>query len=177
MLPRSVCHLAYVGIQIQGQGAQHSRSRACELGVQFVVEGSVRKAGDRFRVTIQLIDAENDSHIRAEHYDRKLEDIFAIQGEISQAIVATLLGRVEPARRERAEHKPTENMAAYELVLGGKLLHHRSNRQSNEEALSMIVRAIATDPNYAHAWKACISAQAWGYGWVEDTWRQNGMWS
>ncbi len=148
--------------------ALNIREVARELGVQFVVEGSVRKAGDRVRVTVQLIDAENDSHIWAERYDRKLEDIFAIQDEISQAIAATLLGCVEAARRERAERKPTENMAAYELVLGGKLLHHRSNRQSNEEALSMIERAIATDPNYAHAWKACISAQAWGYGWVED---------
>jgi adenylate cyclase len=61
-------------------------------------------------------------------------------------------------------------MAAYELVLRGKLLHHRSNQESNKEALDMIERAIAIDPNYAHAhaWKACLSAQAWGYGWVED---------
>ncbi|MEE8332562.1 MAG: adenylate/guanylate cyclase domain-containing protein [Alphaproteobacteria bacterium] len=143
---------------------------ARELGVQYVAEGSVRKAGDRVRVTIQLIDAETDRHIWAERYDRKLEDIFAIQDEISQAIVATLPGRVEAARRERAAHKPTDNMAAYELVLGGKLLHHRSMRDSNREALDMIERAIAIDPKYAHAhaWKACISAQAWGYGWVED---------
>ncbi len=143
---------------------------ARELGVQYVVEGSVRKAGDRVRVTVQLIDAETDRHVWAERYDRKLEDIFAIQDEISQAIVATLPGRVEAARRERAAHKPTDNMAAYELVLGGKLLHHRSDRQSNEAALDMVKRAIAIDPNYAHAhaWKACISAQAWGYGWVED---------
>ena len=143
---------------------------ARELGVQFVVEGSVRRAGDRVRVTVQLIDAETDRHIWAERYDRKLEDIFAIQDEISQAIVATLPGRVEAARREQAERKHTDNMAAYELVLGGKLLHHRSNRQSNKEALDMIERAIAIDPKYAHAhaWKACISAQAWGYGWVED---------
>ncbi len=143
---------------------------ARELGVQYVAEGSVRKAGDRVRVSIQLIDAETDRHIWAERYDRKLEDIFAIQDEISQAIVATLPGRVEAARRERAARKPTDNMAAYELVLGGKLLHHRSMRESNKEALDMIERAIAIDPKYAHAhaWKACISAQAWGYGWVED---------
>ena len=143
---------------------------ASELGVQYVVEGSVRKAGDRVRVTVQLIDAETDRHIWAERYDRKLEDIFAIQDEISQAIVATLPGRVEAARRERAARKPTDNMAAYELVLGAKVLHHRSRRQSNQEALDMIQRAIAIDPKYAHAhaWKACILAQARTYGWVKD---------
>ena len=143
---------------------------ASELGVQYVVEGSVRKAGDRVRVTVQLIDAETDRHIWAERYDRNLEDIFAIQDEISQAIVATLPGRVEAARRKRAARKPTDNMAAYELVLGAKVLHHRSRRQSNQEALDMIQRAIATDPKYAHAhaWKACILAQARTYGWVKD---------
>ncbi len=140
------------------------------LGVQFVVEGSVRKAGHRVRVAVQLIDAETDRHIWAERYDRDLEDIFAIQDEITQTIVATLPGRVEAARRERAERKPTDNMAAYELVLGGKVLHHQSSRQSNQEALDLVERAIAIDPKYAHAhaWKACILGQAWTYGWVED---------
>jgi adenylate cyclase len=143
---------------------------ARELGVQYVVEGSVRKAGSRVRVTVQLIDAETDHHIWAERFDRDLEDIFAIQDEITQTIVATLPGRVEAARRERAARKPTGSMAAYELVLGGKLLHHQSNRASNKEALDMVGRAIAIDPNYAHAqaWKACIMGQAWTYGWLED---------
>ncbi len=143
---------------------------ASELGVQYVVEGSVRKAGDRVRVTVQLIDAETDRHVWAERYDRNLEDIFAIQDEISQAIVATLPGRVEAARRKRAARKPTDNMAAYELVLGAKVLHHRSSRQSNQEALDMVQRAIAIDPKYAHAyaWKACILAQARMYGSVKD---------
>ena len=143
---------------------------ARELGVQFVVEGSVRKAGNRVRVTAQLIDAETDHHVWAERYDRDLEDIFAIQDEITQTIVATLPGRVEAARRERSANKPTESMAAYELVLGGKLLHHQSNRQSNPRALEMVERAITIDPNYAHAhaWRACILGQAWSYGWSED---------
>ena len=143
---------------------------ARELGVQFALEGSVRKAGNRVRVTAQLIDAEADRHIWAERYDRDLEDIFAIQDEISQAIVSTLPGRVEAARRERAARKPTENMAAYELVLGAKVLHHRSERHSNKKALEMIERAVALDPNYAHAhaWKACITGQAWINHWVDD---------
>ena len=143
---------------------------ARELGVQYVVEGSVRKAGNRVRVTVQLIDAETDRHIWAERYDRDLEDIFEIQDEITRTIVATLPGRVEAARQERAARKPTDNMAAYELVIGGKLLHHRSQRDSNREARDMVERAIVLDPNYAHAhaWKACIMAQAWTHGWIED---------
>lgn len=143
---------------------------AGELGVQYIVEGSVRKAGVRVRITVQLIDAETDRHVWAERYDRNLEDIFAIQDEVSQAIVATLPRRVEAARRERAARKPPDNMAAYELVLGAKTLHHRSNPQDNREALDLVGRAIAVDPKYAHAhaWRACILGQAWTNGWVQD---------
>ena len=119
---------------------------ARELGVQYVVEGSVRKAGKRVRVTVQLIDAETDRHVWAERYDRDLEDIFAIQDEVTTAIVATLPGRVEDAARDRAARKPTANMAAYECVLTGKLLHHRSNREDNLRAQDMLERAIALDP-------------------------------
>ena len=79
---------------------------ARELGVEYVVEGSVRKVGDRVRVTVQLIDAQTDRHVWAERYDRKLEDIFAIQDEVTGAIVGTLPGRVEAATQERAKRKP-----------------------------------------------------------------------
>ncbi len=84
---------------------------AREFGVDYVLEGSVRKAGDRVRVTVQLIDGETDRHIWAERYDRKLEDIFAIQDEVTRAIVATLPGRVEAATHDRAKRKTTDNMA------------------------------------------------------------------
>ena len=143
---------------------------ARELDVQYVVEGSVRKAGNRVRVTVQLIDAESDHHIWAERFDRDMEDIFAIQDEITSAIVATLPGRVEAAARGRAERKPTGNMAAYECVLEAKILHHRSNRADNARAVGLIRRAIELDPQYAHAhaWHACILGQQWGYGWCED---------
>ena len=104
---------------------------AREFGVDYVLEGSVRKAGDRVRVTVQLIDAETDRHVWAERYDRELEDIFAIQDEMTRAIVATLPGRVEAATHDRAKRKPTDNMAAYECVLAAKVLHHRSNREDN----------------------------------------------
>jgi len=143
---------------------------AAQVGVQYVVEGSVRKAGNRVRVTVQLIDAISDRHIWAERYDRDLEDIFAIQDEVTSAIVATLPGRIEAARYDRAERKPTANMAAYEYVLTGKVLHHRSAREDNVEAQRMLDGAIALDPKYAHAhaWKACVLGQAWVYGWCED---------
>jgi adenylate cyclase len=150
---------------------------AREFGVHYVVEGSVRKAADRVRVTVQLIDAETDRHIWAERYDRKIEDIFAIQDEITCAIVGTLPGRVEAARHERAKRKPTQSMAAYEYVLAGKILHHRSTIDDNIEAQRLLDRAIALDPKYAHAhaWKACVLGQTWVYNWCADresTWNQ-----
>jgi adenylate cyclase len=143
---------------------------AREFDVEYVLEGSVRKAGDRVRVTVQLIDAQTDRHIWAERYDRKLEDIFAIQDEVTGAIVATLPGRVEAATQERAKRKRTDNMAAYECVMAAKVLHHRSLREDNAEAQLLLDRALALDPNYAHAhaWKACVLGQTWGYGWCAD---------
>ncbi len=143
---------------------------AREFGVDYLLEGSVRKAGDRIRVTVQLIDAETDRHIWAERYDRQLEDIFDIQDEMTRAIVATLPGRVEAARHDRAKRKPTDNMAAYECVLAAKVLHHRSTREDNAEAQRLLNRALALDPNYAHAhaWKACVLGQTWVYDWCAD---------
>jgi adenylate cyclase len=143
---------------------------AKEFAVDYVLEGSVRKAGDRIRVTVQLIDAEADRHVWAERYDRELADIFAIQDEMTRAIVATLPGRVEAAAHDRVKRKPTDNMAAYECVLAAKVLHHRSTREDNAEAQRLLERAIALDPNYAHAhaWRACVLGQTWVYSWCAD---------
>jgi adenylate cyclase len=146
------------------------RDVAQKLGAQYIVEGSVRKAGERLRVTVQLIDTANDSHIWAEKYDRKLDDIFEIQDQVTTAIVATLPGRVEAAQQEQVARKTPVNMAAYELVLAAKVLHHRSDRDAIFEAKKLIERALELDPDYAHAhaWRGCIHAQIWVYGWCED---------
>ncbi|GLQ05746.1 adenylate/guanylate cyclase domain-containing protein [Sneathiella chinensis] len=153
------------------------QSVASELGAKYALEGSVRKAGNRVRITVQLIDAEADKHIWAEKYDRELEDIFAIQDEVTSSIVATLSSRMEAVTQERAKRKRPESMAAYECLLTGKRLHHSSNREANEQALSYLNRAIALDPNYAHAhaWRACVLGQGWVHGWCEneeETWNE-----
>ncbi len=150
--------------------AVNLREVAQKLGAQYLVEGSVRKAGDRLRVTVQLIDTASDAHIWAERYDRKLDDIFAIQDEVTAAIVATLPGRLEAAQHDQLARKKPSSMAAYECVLTAKVLHHRSTRQDNAEALKLIDRAVELDPEYAHAhaWRGCILGQAWSYGWCAD---------
>ncbi len=141
-----------------------------KLGAQYIVEGSVRKAGNRVRVTVQLIDSDNDGHVWAEKYDRDLDDIFAIQDEVISAVVATLPGRIEASQQEGLTRKKPSNFAAYECVLAAKVLHHRSTREANVEATKLIDRAIKLDPDYAHAhaWSGCIRGQAWGYGWCDD---------
>ncbi len=146
------------------------REIAQKLGAQYLVEGSVRKSGGQLRVTAQLIDTASDTHIWAERYDRKLDDVFAIQDELTAAIVATLPGRVEAAQQDLVARKTPASMAAYECVLAAKVRHHRSNRAENEEALKLITRAVELDPDYAHAhaWRGCILGQAWGYGWCAD---------
>jgi adenylate cyclase len=148
----------------------NAREVAEKLGAQYLVEGSVRKIGDRVRVTVQLIDAVNDSHIWADKYDRKLDDIFAIQDEVTSAISATLPGRVEAAQRDQLARTKPANMAAYECALTAKVLHHRSTAADNAQAQELINRALALDPNYAHAhaWRACILGQCWVNSWCGD---------
>jgi adenylate cyclase len=156
-------------MKYKGQ-AVNVRDIAKALDVQYVVEGSVRRAGNRVRITVQLIDGETDRHVWAEKYDRDLEDIFAIQDEVVRTIVAILPGRIEAATRARAEHKPTSSMAAFECVMSARLLHHRATREDNVQATAMVERAIELDPRYAHAraWRACILGQAWVNGYSGD---------
>jgi adenylate cyclase len=153
----------------KGQAA-NLREVARKLGARYLVEGSVRKAGDRLRITVQLIDTASDAHIWAERYDRKLDDVFAIQDEITAAIVATLPGRLEAAQHDQLARMKPSSMAAYECVLAAKVLHHRSMREDNVEALKLVDRALQLDPDYAHAhaWRGCILGQSFTYGWCKD---------
>ena len=111
--------------------------------MEYAVEGSVRKAGNRVRISAQLIEVETGNHIWAERYDRELEDIFAVQDEVARAIVAVLPGRVEKAVAERGQRKPTDNMKAYEFVLRGTMHWTRLNAEMmawNGDALNMLGR-------------------------------------
>lgn len=147
------------------------------LGAKYVVEGSVRKAGNRVRVTVQLIDAETDAHIWAEKYDRDLEDIFEVQDEITSTIAAVLPGRIEAVHQKQIQRKTPDNMAAYECVMAGKTLHHRSTPEDNARAQEFLSKALSIDPDYAHAhaWKACVIGQSWVHNWCDDrdaTWEK-----
>jgi TolB-like protein len=95
---------------------------ARELNVRYIVEGSVRRIGDRIRITAQLIDADSGSHIWGERYDRNLTDVFSVQDQLVQKIVSTLVGRVQAADIERASRKPPTSLAAYEYVLKANAL-------------------------------------------------------
>jgi TolB-like protein len=119
-----------------------------ELGVGCVVEGSVRRAGNRIRVTAQLVEVTTGSHLWAEHYDRDLQDIFAVQDEIAQTVVATLVGRLTASGADRARSKPTEHWAAYDFFLQGR---ECVNRYDVETAEPLLRRATELDPDFAQA--------------------------
>ena len=93
-----------------------------ELDAQYLVEGSVRRIGDRLRITAQLVDTRSGHHLWAERFDRKQEDIFAVQDQVVRTIVATLVGRLRAASAAQAKHKPPTSLAAYECVLRGYAL-------------------------------------------------------
>jgi adenylate cyclase len=133
-----------------------------DLGVHYVVEGSVRRSGNRVRLTVQLIDATTGNHVWAERYDRDFVDLFDLQDELTRAIVATLPGRLGAAEAERLRRKPPSDMAAFDYLLAGKIHHHRATPEDNDEALRLLDKAIALDPQFAqaYAWKACTLGQA-----------------
>jgi len=125
---------------------------ARQLNVGYVIEGSVRKSGGRVRITAQLIDAHKDSHLWAERYDRDLNDIFALQDEISQAIVAALKISLLPQERETIESRSTQNPEAYRLYLLARYYRAQYTPRSQEIALRFCWRALEIDPSYARAW-------------------------
>lgn len=126
--------------------------RLCdELGVRYVLEGSVRKVGERVRIVAQLIDGETGGNLWADRYDRKLADVFVVQDEITHRIVESLRVRLLPNERKAIEKDPTENLEAYEHYLRGRQFFHRQARSSLEIAKRLFLRAIELDPNYARA--------------------------
>jgi adenylate cyclase len=141
-----------------------------ELAVANIVEGSVRKAGNRIRLTAQLIDAASGNHIWADRYDRELTDLFDVQDEIVEAIVGVIPGRIEAAFAGRLKRKPPGDMAAYDCLLSAKAALLRATREDNAEAQRLLYRAIELEPDYpaAWAWKACIQAQAFYMGFSDD---------
>ena len=135
---------------------------ARELGVRYIAEGSVRKAGDRIRVTAQLVDAANGKEVWAQRFDRDLTDVFEVQNEVVQAIVALMTTRLEGAALEIAKRKEVASLDAYDCVLRAKYHHHRVTKEDNAEAVRLSELAVKLDPTYApaHGWLACSLGQA-----------------
>jgi TolB-like protein/tetratricopeptide (TPR) repeat protein len=123
-----------------------------ELGVRYVLEGSVRKAGNRVRITGQLVDAATGVHLWADRFDGALEDIFDLQDQVMVRVVSAIAPRLEQAEIERAKRKPTENLDAYDYYLRGIANVHLWTREGNEEAIAAFKRAIELDPNFASAY-------------------------
>jgi adenylate cyclase len=119
------------------------------LGVRYVVEGSVRRAGKQLRITAQLIDAASNAHLWAERYDRQLEDIFAVQDEVTQAIVTAIEPELASAERKRARRKLPENLGAWECYQRGLWHLYRYKAEDSTKAQDFFQRAIEFDPNFA----------------------------
>ncbi len=132
-----------------------------ELGVRYVLEGSVRKAGTRVRITSQLVEAASGHHLWAERYDRELKDVFAVQDEVTRNIVATLAGKLDATERRRArgESERTENLEAYDLLLRGREHFLRFTPEDNLAARRFYEKAVELDPDYARAY----ASLAWTY--------------
>ncbi len=127
-----------------------------ELGVAYVLEGSVQRAGDTVHVTGQLIDAHTEGNVWAQHYDRQveLEDIFAVQSALAEEIAVALKAKISPQEKSRLETRPTNDMAAYDLYLQGRdISRHRTNSRENvAQAQSLLEQVVRRDPRFALAW-------------------------
>jgi TolB-like protein/Tfp pilus assembly protein PilF len=142
------------------------RRIADDLGAQFLVRGSVRRAGRRVRVNIQLLDAFAGLQLWGHRFDRDIEDVFAVQDEITSTVVATLAGKVEAARLTHARGAPTRLLDSYDLYLRGKDHHHRYTAEDCQACIDLFNRAIERDPDFAvaYAWLACGLGQAMVFG-------------
>lgn len=136
---------------IYKQKSVHHQQIGAELGVGYVVEGSVRKDGDHVRIAAQLVDVATGSHLWAERYDRDLADVFAVQDEITQAVVAAIEPQLYAAENFRARRKTPDNMDAWDLVMRALSHYWRVTRQDNLVAQALLEKAIAVDPTYGQA--------------------------
>jgi adenylate cyclase len=141
-----------------------------ELAVQYVLEGSVRKAGGRVRITAQLVDTSTGGHLWAERYDRDLEDIFALQDEVAQKIVSALAVKLTDDEQERLERRYANNLEAYDYFLRGLEYLSRYTKEANDEARSMFQRATDLDHGFAAAYGQISRTHLieWSFGWTED---------
>jgi adenylate cyclase len=132
---------------------------ARELGARYILEGSVRKAGKRLRITAQLIDAQTGHHVWAERFDRQLEDVFDIQDEITNRIAATIVPELEYFEHKRSTVKPTEDLNAWDYYLRGMETFHNETCEGTAASIRMFQSAVDLDPNYCDAW----ARLGWGY--------------
>jgi non-specific serine/threonine protein kinase len=145
-----------------------------QLKAAFVLTGTLRRAGNRLRITTQLVDTHTDFPLWSERYDREMKDVFEVQDEIARKIAEALRVTLSPQELEALAIKPTENLQAYDLYLRGKRYARRQTRQDLEFSLQMFESAVAMDPNFALAYAACANACAMFYcnysrdvSWVE----------
>ena len=143
---------------------------ARELGVRYLLEGSVRRAAQRIRVTAQLIDGDNGGHLWAERYDRNVSDVFSVQDEITESIVAALAVNLPRPSEHRALEKGTRNVEAYDLFLKGRELAWQLTKSCNERAKPLLEGAIALDPGFAraHGVLAHVHLASWLNRWSAD---------
>ena len=141
-----------------------------ELGVRYVLEGSVRKAGNRIRVTAQLIEAETGHHVWAEKYDREMSDIFELQDEMTQTIAGSLEPELSAKERDNAVRKPPENLDAWELYQRAMWHMYSFEKENNPRAIDLFDQAIAADPNFApaYAYKSYCCYSQVIMGWTRD---------
>jgi adenylate cyclase len=133
-----------------------------ELGVRYVLEGSVRKAANRVRITGQLVDTTTGAHLWADRFDGGLGDIFDLQDQVTESVVGAIAPVLEKAEIERARRKPTESLDAYALYLRGLASYYQfGNRQANDEALRLFNSAIELDPDFAAAYGRAAACYAW----------------
>jgi TolB-like protein len=132
-----------------------------ELGVRYVLEGSVRKSANRVRITGQLIDATTGVHLWADRFEGPLDDIFELQDQVATSVVGAIAPQLERAEIERAMRKPTESLDAYDYYLRGMANFHQGNRRAIDEALSLLYRAIELDPRFASAYGVAASCHYW----------------